>query len=183
MNEIWGELDARLSMVQRWVVVNTIKKQSVAEHCFNVERIARRIAIEWLEIKNEAKIDYISQAALHHDDDEAITGDLPSPSKWILGEKWVDSRRDLWYNRECQELDIVKLADKMEAYQFLCMEAALGNKYVKDYTNEIFEKMRKSAEALGVLDQLYRFASKVGVVKGTTLGSAPKSSTSGPLIL
>lgn len=145
MSEVFGELDARLSVITRWVVINTIKKQSVAEHCFNVERIARRIAEAWFEITNVNELDIVSQIALHHDDDEAITGDIPSPSKHILSEAYLDSRRDMWYNIPCQQHDIVKLADKMEAYYFLTMEYKLGNSYIDEYRDELATKVRNVA--------------------------------------
>jgi 5'-deoxynucleotidase YfbR-like HD superfamily hydrolase len=85
--DVFAELDSRLSVVTRWVVVNTIKDQSVAEHCFNVERIALRIAMQWFRISRVETLYFISQVALHHDDDESITGDIPGPSKHILSEK------------------------------------------------------------------------------------------------
>lgn len=141
MDPIFTEMDTRLSVITRWVVVNTIKKQSVAEHCFNVERIARRIAMQWFGIQDAKTLDTISQIALHHDDDEAVTGDIPSPAKNVLSEAYLDAHRDLWYNAPSPEREIVKLADKMEAYIFLSMETALGNSYIQDYRNEIAQKI------------------------------------------
>lgn len=172
MTEIFGELDARLSWVHRWVVVNTIKKQSVAEHCFNVERIATRIAEEWLEITDVVRLYNISQLALHHDNDEAITGDLPSPSKWVLSEEWVDEHSGLWYNRDSPEREIVKLADKMEAYWFLSMERKLGNQYIEGYLQEIHRKVLSAATALGVHNYITGWLATVDRMKGTTRGSA-----------
>jgi len=149
IESILGELDTRLSAVQRWVVVNTIKKQSVAEHCFNVERIARRIAVQWFKLKPSLQLDELSQIALHHDDGEAITGDLPSPAKSVLSEKYLDEQSRLWYNQPSLVHDIVKLADKMEAYWFLTMESELGNRYISQYRAEIYGKVIAAAFAMG----------------------------------
>lgn len=169
---IFSEADARLSVVSRWVVVNTIKRQSVAEHCFNVERIARRIATEWLKLDDPFTLDKISQIALHHDDDEWITGDLPAPSKHVLSEKWLDSRASLWYNVQCAEHDIVKLADRMEAYWFLTMEAKLGNKYIADYRAELEAKTMDLASQFGneVEDLVQAWITRADMVRGKTHG-------------
>jgi 5'-deoxynucleotidase YfbR-like HD superfamily hydrolase len=171
-NDIFTELDSRLSVISRWAVVNTIKRQSVAEHCFNVERISRRIAVNWLGITDSSKLDRISQIALHHDDDEAVTGDLPSPAKNILSEKYLDAHRELWYNIESPEHNIVKLADKMEAYWFLAMEYKLGNTYVEEYRQELEAKVVKYAEGWGyrVVDLARGWIRRVDLLRGKTHG-------------
>lgn len=172
MTDIFSEMDTRLSVISRWVVVNTIKRQSVAEHCFNVERIARRIAMDWFKITDESKIAYVSQVALHHDDDEAISGDIPGPSKNILSEKYLDSLGRAWYNGPCLERQIVKLADKMEAYWFLTMEAKLGNKYIADYRSEVEAKALAFAAEFGpeIEDHLQAWITRIDTVRGKTHG-------------
>lgn len=167
---IFTEMDARLSVVTRWVIVDTIKKQSVAEHCFNVERIALQIARNWFNMTYVQELFTISQIALHHDDDEAITGDIPGPSKHVLSEKYLDDHRWLWYNLECPEHDIVKLADKMEAYWFLSMEDKLGNRYITEYRAELEAKVLEMATKLGVRTEAQRWISKADAVKGKTDG-------------
>jgi 5'-deoxynucleotidase YfbR-like HD superfamily hydrolase len=170
--DVFAELDSRLSVVTRWVVVNTIKDQSVAEHCFNVERIALRIAMQWFRISRVETLYFISQVALHHDDDESITGDIPGPSKHILSEKYLDSRADLWYNRAGLEHDIVKLADKMEAFWFLTMESKLGNKYIAEYRAELEHKVLQFAIKFGpeVEDHVAAWVTRVENIKGKTHG-------------
>jgi hypothetical protein len=131
---IFDELDQRLSTVPRWVVCRTIQKQSVAEHCFNVERIAMGIAVEWFGVTKPRLLFDISQFALHHDDEEAITGDIPGPAK--------RKRFDAKTTQPAPDFDgtykIVKLADHMEAVWFLAMEKAMGNYYIKQhYANTV----------------------------------------------
>lgn len=173
MTDIFTELDQRLSVVSRWAVVNTIKRQSVAEHCFNVERIARRIATQWISVEFKM-LDVISQIALHHDDDEAVIGDLPSPAKSVLSEEYLDKHRHLWYNQESQAHDIVKLADKMEAFWFLTMEAKLGNSYITEYRMELEHKVLDAADKFGwfVRDQALEWIKRVDTIKGKTHGWA-----------
>ena len=126
---IFNELDQRLSIVPRWVILRTIQKQSVAEHLFNVERIAVQIAIEWMGIKDPTIIFSISQYALHHDDDEALTGDIPSTAKSFVQVSRVDEVRH-WAKNSDDVIRIVKLADLLEAVWFLLMERKLGNHYI-----------------------------------------------------
>jgi 5'-deoxynucleotidase YfbR-like HD superfamily hydrolase len=171
MTDIFSEMDARLSVISRWVVVNTIKRQSVAEHCFNVERIARRIANDWFD-GNEVNLDRVSQMALHHDDDESVIGDIPSPAKDVLSERYLDSVARAWYNVPCLEHDIVKLADKMEAYWFLAMESKLGNTYIDDYRREIKDKVLVAAQKFGPIVEGYavHWLARIDEIKGRTHG-------------
>jgi len=169
--EIFSELDMRLSVVPRWVVVPTLQNQSVAEHCFNVERIARRIAQQWFDIRDTERLDRISQLALHHDDDEAVTGDIPSPAKHILSEEWLDSRARLWYNAPSPLRDIVKLADLMEMYRFLVMEVLMGNRYVDDYLAETLNKMSEMYPDPEITTNIYDWSRQLGKMRGTTIGT------------
>jgi 5'-deoxynucleotidase YfbR-like HD superfamily hydrolase len=150
MDSVFDELDYRLSLVPRWVVLGTIQKQSVAEHCFNVERIARKIAVVWFDLQDPKELNLLSQVALHHDDEEAITGDIPGPAKkGIFNETYLDALSAAWYNVDGQTRRIVKLADLMEAFWFLSMEVAMGNKYVERHRMSTADQMFEYARQFG----------------------------------
>jgi 5'-deoxynucleotidase YfbR-like HD superfamily hydrolase len=148
-------LDQRLSVVPRWVILPTIQKQSVAEHCFNVERIATRIALEWFEFGDEigAKMGAISQWALHHDDDEALTGDIPSTAKGYItiDPKLAETNgittlaKKAYHTNDPEVKHIVKLADLMESYWFLAREFQMGNKYIEVHRHEVFGRVQDYA--------------------------------------
>jgi hypothetical protein len=96
-----------------------------------VQRICIRIA-PWFEL-HIFELFALSQGALHHDDLEAITGDLPTTAKDYIhkSEGGVDTEAGVWYDTLPDDLKrIIKLADLMEAYHFLCLELKMGNRYV-----------------------------------------------------
>lgn len=146
MNNIFNEMDHRLSVVKRWGILHTIQTQSVAEHAFNVARIAKRIAIDWWGITDKKALFILVDAALHHDDTEALSGDLPSMVKPYLDERQMGfDHSDLLpdWCKAVSEVDeragyttILKLADKLEGYHFLAIENLLGNRYISNHLDE-----------------------------------------------
>jgi len=124
----------RASGVTRWHIVRTVRPQSLAEHTFDVVMIARAIA------KIAGHNDYeITKAALLHDLDEIVTGDIPTPTKgrardngWNLNELYKGiTGREL----SPDESLIVKLADKMADLHWLWLHA-LG-----PHSNRVYEIM------------------------------------------
>lgn len=113
-----------LSHVPRWVIVPTVRTQSVAEHSFNVAMIVQEILTRCPEvvvthgIRREAVLWY----ALVHDIDESVTGDIPGIAK-----RWMRSKRDIpdlvpdtpSAGVTLDEMRIVKLADVIDAYTWI----------------------------------------------------------------
>jgi len=124
----------RASGVTRWHIVRTVRPQSLAEHTFDVVFIARAIA------KIAGVDDYeIIKAALLHDLDEIITGDIPTPTKkrardngWELNDLYEKVT-----GRELSEDEslIIQLADKMADLYWLWLHA-LG-----PHSNQVYEQM------------------------------------------
>lgn len=136
----FGELDWRMSNIKRWCILPTHQQQSVAEHCFNVERIARFLATEVFGVTSKELLHDISQWALHHDDEESLIGDIPT-----TGKRYVQIAAIIC-PPEPEDHDIVrivKLADLMEAYFFLIREAKMGNKYIGKHLDRCHIKALK----------------------------------------
>lgn len=102
MNKLCNQL--RLQYVKRWHVVHQTHDQSVAEHSINTAFIARELAAR-LGLSHRIQ-DLVTVAALFHDIDEVITGDIPGPFKRTIPEEV--------FGRSPEARVIVKLADMME---------------------------------------------------------------------
>ncbi len=102
----------------RWTIVETTKKQSLAEHSFNVAMIARAMC-KALGIPDEKVI----KAALEHDLDEIHTGDIPTPTKQrMIGfgfdpDTMLSGAKNKGQDAEVDQ--IVAMADIIEAAWFI----------------------------------------------------------------
>lgn len=144
---VFNELDHRLSVVKRWAILHTIQTQSVAEHVHNVVRIAKRIATEWFDVDDPAELLDIIEYAHHHDDFESLMGDPPSMIKPYIDETAFEREHQSLIKSykpaahdQCKQ--IVKLADMLEGYHFLCIENSLGNKYAAEHLNHEPKRIR-----------------------------------------
>ena len=128
----------RAQNVKRWVIVNTSRNQSLAEHSFNVIAITREIC-KRLNIADANAIKY----AFDHDLDEILTGDIPTPAKKRLGIETGDGY-DGKSLTGCNDLEIsvVKVADVLEAILFI-EENGVGQ-----HASEVMGYLRKKLESV-----------------------------------
>lgn len=124
----------RASGVTRWHIVRTVRPQSLAEHTFDVVMIARAVA------KMSGVDDYeIIKAALLHDLDEIVTGDIPTPTKQKARDNGWELN-DLYKSVTGRELSpdeslIIQLSDKLADLHWLWLHA-LG-----PHANRVYEIM------------------------------------------
>lgn len=127
----------RTAHTKRWQIVNVGRNQNVAEHSFLVQLIAIEVsrACEFSNARqgpfNTEKEHQIMRWAMWHDMMEVKTGDINTPVKAVIkkavGESGIETLEKS-YSAEYTKIsadtwpitkDIVKLADYMEALNFL----------------------------------------------------------------
>lgn len=136
---IFNDLDQKLSALKRWSIADTIRQQSVAEHCFNVERIAIRLAEKIFHIHDIFTLYCIFHYAHHHDDDEALFGDTPTMAKPFLDKDGMrEAAAEYLVDGAPTPMNdvvksIVKIADVFDGWHFLSMEYKMGNTYLDQH--------------------------------------------------
>jgi 5'-deoxynucleotidase YfbR-like HD superfamily hydrolase len=117
-----------MSNITRWHHTVTKRRQSVAEHSFNVALLAQRIAAEINMIS--AHYIWVAIAALVHDLPEVDFGDIPAPTKRFLDDALSadmgidEALTAMFYLRRKMSpppipnpvREIVKIADMLEAW-------------------------------------------------------------------
>ena len=130
------EQKLRTGHVKRWQIVRVAREQTIAEHMYRVYQIGWDIAIR-MRISIERSYS-VMMWALMHDLPEVVTGDIATPTKRVMRQAIPDqdpvrhielSLDDEYRDTYCGlkqgdpiVLDIVKLADLMEAINFLMVE-------------------------------------------------------------
>lgn len=123
----------RTSDVERWSIVRTRRRQTVAEHSYHVAMIAMRLA-DLLGMPEESRGEVL-WAALTHDMAEVLTGDMATPLKDLLGpsvnaelhkleENISVNGRSLGPNKLGIIQDLIKIADLVEAVAFISQHGA-----------------------------------------------------------
>lgn len=132
-----------IATIPRYSVVPVVRRQSVGEHCFLVARYCMILA-EVLKVTDKALV-AILEYALVHDDDEAITGDIPTPVKAKLGYTSIDERikegRPMVYW-------FVKFCDRLEAVKYMVEERMLGNRIMDELLAGAVGRLVEAADEL-----------------------------------
>ena len=147
---------SRMKYINRWGLMRNTFSENIQEHSLQVAFIAHALAV----IRNKffggtLNPDKIAVAAMFHDSNETITGDMPTPIKYfnpdikqvykdiedisknklltMLPDELKDIYRDILFgaeqDKEVQE--IVKAADKISAYIKCIEEQKAGNREFK----------------------------------------------------
>lgn len=156
MNSLFPPELRTASVVQRWSIVRTINPDSVANHSFYVCFYALQIArlIGW-----PGPYADLTFAALMHDAEEFITGDLVSPVKnEIIDDgkyaNFVSEQMKLRLPGVETQMDviaesmwgasidrIIKVADKVDAVLYLITEARMGNGVLHPLQRDAMENL------------------------------------------
>lgn len=79
-------LISRMKYVNRWGLMHNGREENLMEHSFETAVIAGALAnIENTMFGGNYDVDAITQAALFHDATEILTGDMPTPVKYVNG--------------------------------------------------------------------------------------------------
>jgi hypothetical protein len=171
MKPIWTEIDFRLSVVNRWQVMPTIRKQSVAEHQHNVAKIAERLAEEVFGVIDYTTLYLVVAYALEHDDLEAVIGDPPSYTKPYLDEQtmaldFAPFMRDPPEDPPMLVRIIVKCADYIDAAVFLRVEISMGNRTVVGVLRDLERRFKYYCEDRACLGAYHAYETVVDTMFG-----------------
>lgn len=159
-------LISRMKYVNRWGLMHNGRMENLMEHSFETAVIAGALAnIENTMFGGNYNADAVTQAALFHDASEIITGDMPTPVKYLNGQlsnayKAVEnSANELLIAKLPEELadiygeyfapdkkthQIVKAADKISALLKCEHEIKCGNHDFDSAKLAIEEKLKES---------------------------------------
>lgn len=158
-------LISRMKYVNRWGLMHNDREENLMEHSFETAVIAGALA----NIENEMfggayDVDKITQAALFHDASEIVTGDMPTPVKYINSQmssvyKEVEGKaqeallRSLpsalretyrsYFAPDEKSYQIIKAADKISALLKCIQEVRTGNKDFATARESTEEKIRQ----------------------------------------
>lgn len=179
MNHFFAYL-GRLKFIKRWGLMRSVVSENTQEHSYQVAIIAHSLGV----IKNEiyggnVNLERVTSIALYHDVSEVITGDLPTPVKYANGvirdnfhtlEEDASKRLISFLPAElqetytgylmpedCEEKELVHIADKICAYVKCLEELISGNSEFASAKKVIEDKVNEYAERAEVLYFLQHF--------------------------
>lgn len=142
-------LISRMKYVNRWGLMHNDREENLMEHSFETAVLAGALAnIENEMFGGSLDVDKITQAALFHDASEIITGDMPTPVKYINEQmsdvyKSVEKRAEqtllntlpeqlqekykAYFEPDEQSYMIIKAADRISALLKCIQEMRVGN--------------------------------------------------------
>ncbi len=154
----------RIGYINRWGLMRNTSYENLKEHSYDVAVIAQGLAlIGNARYNRNYDVNRITAAAMFHDVNEALTGDLPTPVKYANKEierayKKIeadavnnilkmqdDSIKDSYveyFNPSAEDKKIIKAADKISGFIKCKEEKDRGN---KDF-DKAYDSLKKSIE-------------------------------------
>lgn len=158
----------RMKYIRRWSMMKNSEDENLQEHSLEVAMIAHCLALIRRDIfKVPCDPDKIAVAAMYHDAEEILTGDLPTPIKYMnesifnayhsielgsrdkllseLPEELEEQYTEILYTSEWdKELYVlIKAADRLAAYIKCMNELKFGNSEFKRAMVQTKEKLDK----------------------------------------
>jgi len=156
----------RLKYIDRWSLMWSMRRDTVAEHSYYVSAIAHMLCTIANEVYGrKVPTDRVVSMALFHDASEVLTGDIPQPVKHnnesilrnfreiedVAVEKLIDTipaaishvYRDLIQHHDPELYRWVKAADLLEAYIKCLTELSSGNREFIVAKQQILESLQK----------------------------------------
>lgn len=158
-------LISRMKYVNRWGLMHNDREENLMEHSFETAVISGALA----NIENELfggmyDVEKITQSALFHDASEIVTGDMPTPVKYInsrmssvykdVESKAVDALLSTlpeslfktyqgYFTPDEKCYQIIKAADRISALLKCIQEIRTGNQDFLTAKNSVEEKIRQ----------------------------------------
>lgn len=155
-----------MSHVPRWGIVPTSRVQSVAEHSYYVslyvmEMLKLPAFDHWTSDRKFCAVRY----ALVHDVAEARMSDIPGPVKRMIKDPAKYEETELRVTRDMGFVDkygqdyytdeeikaLVKVADLIDEYLYLNMEAIGGNGHIKTLLPQVWDRLTSAIFAFELL--------------------------------
>ncbi len=186
---------SRMKYIDRWALMRNSRTENLSEHSLEVAMIAHALCVianvRYGETLNPEKA---ALAAMYHDSSEIITGDMPTPVKYLNDEirgayKQVEKKAEAQlldqlpddlrrcyeeiYNTDQKTERYVKAADKLSALIKCIEEESAGNTEFRNAaqsTKRSLEEMKKDIPALN--DFMEEFLPSYGRTLDELLGRA-----------
>lgn len=163
-NYAFFALISRMKYINRWGLMHNDREENLMEHSFETAVLAGALA----NIENELfggnlNVDQITQAALFHDASEIITGDMPTPVKYVSSQmsnvyKEVEKKAEqtllntlppqlcekysVYFQPDDMSYQIIKAADRISALFKCIQEIRAGNQDFLTAKESTMQKIR-----------------------------------------
>ena len=167
MENAFFALAARMRNIRRWGLMRNSFEENLLEHAQITATLAHALAVIRRDVfGRSADPDRAASAALYHDMSEILTGDLPTPVKYLnedilrsykavesaaeaqllqlLPEEMRPAYADLLRGGDGETRELVKAADKLAAYIKCLEELRGGNEEFRSAESQIRQTLEAS---------------------------------------